>query len=1020
MHRLAKCACAIVLLGSPALADDEPLRIKGQKIDSTHFGPSIIEPMSAAVARDQARSPGEMLNPKARNGAHGQWVIPSRGATCRPCSGDHYAINKWGDTRMGIGFGGPVDLHGAYIGGQAGSGVWTTALRVIGYRDGQEVGDTGWYSQIGETLEWFDMDLRGVDRVVFEGMPVVNGAGWFGMDDLTYTPQRPNGEQAETILVDFEDADYRQKLTGSSFAGLIWEEGTGDFEFTDVVHAPKSPPLAAELEQVGSGRQISGGNQNGTPPELQFEFQGVIRGDAGSFSFPPDTCGAVGPNHFVETVNRNFAVYDKETGQELVNILLGSFMPGSNGDPRVVFDQYSGRWIVIVTDFAATESIFLAVSTSSDPTGSWFKTSFETDVGSDASCWPDYPTLGVDEHGIYTTAYMVGCGMSIFAIDKAPLVHPIPSLGTITAFRGFDFEGAIQPVHSYGNPLGQYFVSRPSSNSLRVRRIDGPLDNPTLVTVGNAAVPSNGDAPNAPALGSVTPLNTIDARLISAVYRDGSIWTAHTIAVGERAACRWYEIDAEAAAVVQMGTISDSVLYYFFPGIMVNAAGDVIVGFSGSHAGQYAATYYTGRGASDIPGAMAPPILWHPGSAAQNNIDGSGRNRWGDYSWSTLDPNDELTLWTIQEYAHASDIWGTWVGKFTFDEPQLNFEYEGGLPEMLNPAGDSLTVTVSGINGGTPEPGTGLLHLDVGEGFETVIMNETSPNVYEGVFPAIDCGTVVQYFVSAQTTIGEVVNNPLSAPAITHQALVAVGLEDTFADNFEVDMGWTTEVLGATSGFWERGVPIDDPLWDYDPSSDGDGSGQCWLTENQNNPDYDDPSNTDVDDGAVRLTSPTLDMAGGGGISYYYFLRLTNGDGTDQLLVEINSADGVGSWVEIAGHDTDGALQWRFYEISRDELLALGIEMTSMMRVRFTANDGNPQSIVEAGVDGFSVTTLVCDDSPNPDLDGDGDVDAADLAQLLGSWGPAEPCPPFDPADLNQDCAVGASDLAILLGNWGQ
>ena len=53
------------------------------------------------------------------------------------------------------------------------------------------------------------------------------------------------------------------------------------------------------------------------------------------------------------------------------------------------------------------------------------------------------------------------------------------------------------------------------------------------------------------------------------------------------------------------------------------------------------------------------------------------------------------------------------------------------------------------------------------------------------------------------------------------------------------------------------------------------------------------------------------------------------------------------------------------------------------------------------------------------DLDGDCDVDAADLAQLLGAWGPYEPCPPFHPADFDQNCTVGASDLANLLGNGG-
>ncbi|MCZ6651647.1 MAG: hypothetical protein O7D91_01275 [Planctomycetota bacterium] len=55
----------------------------------------------------------------------------------------------------------------------------------------------------------------------------------------------------------------------------------------------------------------------------------------------------------------------------------------------------------------------------------------------------------------------------------------------------------------------------------------------------------------------------------------------------------------------------------------------------------------------------------------------------------------------------------------------------------------------------------------------------------------------------------------------------------------------------------------------------------------------------------------------------------------------------------------------------------------------------------------------------SPPLDGDGDVDAADLAQLLGAWGPYELCPPFLPGDLDQNCSVGASDLAVLLGNWG-
>ena len=53
------------------------------------------------------------------------------------------------------------------------------------------------------------------------------------------------------------------------------------------------------------------------------------------------------------------------------------------------------------------------------------------------------------------------------------------------------------------------------------------------------------------------------------------------------------------------------------------------------------------------------------------------------------------------------------------------------------------------------------------------------------------------------------------------------------------------------------------------------------------------------------------------------------------------------------------------------------------------------------------------------DLNGDGIVDATDLALVLGKWGPC-PDPPADcPADLNSDGEVNAADLAIVLGNWG-
>ena len=49
------------------------------------------------------------------------------------------------------------------------------------------------------------------------------------------------------------------------------------------------------------------------------------------------------------------------------------------------------------------------------------------------------------------------------------------------------------------------------------------------------------------------------------------------------------------------------------------------------------------------------------------------------------------------------------------------------------------------------------------------------------------------------------------------------------------------------------------------------------------------------------------------------------------------------------------------------------------------------------------------------DLNGDGEVNGADLAILLGDWGAGK----GSPADLNGDGTVNGADLAILLGAWG-
>ncbi|MGA1708115.1 MAG: dockerin type I domain-containing protein [Phycisphaerales bacterium] len=84
---------------------------------------------------------------------------------------------------------------------------------------------------------------------------------------------------------------------------------------------------------------------------------------------------------------------------------------------------------------------------------------------------------------------------------------------------------------------------------------------------------------------------------------------------------------------------------------------------------------------------------------------------------------------------------------------------------------------------------------------------------------------------------------------------------------------------------------------------------------------------------------------------------------------------------------------------------------------------GNIATVIFSGtVDGVSGTAAFAGsidafgaiDSVPGDLNGDGIVNGADLAILLGSWGDGGV-----PADLNGDGIVNGADLSILLGEWG-
>ncbi len=277
-------------------------------------------------------------------------------------------------------------------------------------------------------------------------------------------------------------------------------------------------------------------------------------------------------------------------------------------------------------------------------------------------------------------------------------------------------------------------------------------------------------------------------------------------------------------------------------------------------------------------------------------------------------------------------------------------------PELI-----SLTATtpVTATIVGAPVGNVTLYYRYQGGSYSSQVMNNLMGNTYIGGLPAGNCSDSPEFYISYTDASCGLVTAPTGAPNNVYSASVG-DLVISLADDFESATGWTSTNLGATTGDWERGVPVDDGGWSYDPAADFDGSGSCYLTMNQ-------VGNTDVDNGAVRLTSPVIDLSGGAAsIRYAYYLRLTNTDGTDRLLVEISTNGHGGPWTTVVAHDTDGGTSWREYNITQADLSALGVTTTANTVLRFTANDDGTQSIVEAGLDAFVASNLACDGGTGP------------------------------------------------------
>jgi hypothetical protein len=420
-------------------------------------------------------------------------------------------------------------------------------------------------------------------------------------------------------------------------------------------------------------------------PTTSTNFAGI----AATGWLPPDCTMAVGPNHVLASVNSSIAVYTKAGAQLMQRTLTQWFSNIVQGltifDPVALYDQHAGRWVLMAVAIKNDTKVSLhlvSISATSDPMGAWRNYQFNAKLNGSATTnnWADFPMIGVDSQALYITSNMFafGGGFQYTKIRVIPKAGPY-SGGAAPYFDFWNLKNAdnsvaftIQPCHTYGAPQVEYLVNTafPAGNYMTVWSITFAAGVPTI-TRKQVQISPYSLAPNAEQKGGATPLNTGDVRVLHAVFRGDSIWTSFTTvhnwgAGANRASVQWCQIRAAGPAVVQQGVFGTANAHYFYPAVGVDGNGNVTMVFSRSGTNEFGSIAFTGRRATDPLGTMQGSAMLKAGTAKYVALDGSGRNRWGDYNGVAADPSNSRVVWFYSMYASAVNTWNSWVGSAFF------------------------------------------------------------------------------------------------------------------------------------------------------------------------------------------------------------------------------------------------------------------------------------------------------------------------------------------------------------------
>jgi hypothetical protein len=467
--------------------------------------------------------------------------------------------------------------------------------------------------------------------------------------------------------------------------------------------APESSPAANDSSaltpiSVAAGLDILGLG-NGFPG---YSIQDII----------PSTNGAAGTTQYVQFVNNSFAVFNKSSGSLVygpadMNTLWKSLGAPCSTNPNMdgiaQFDKLANVWVMLMPLYTNPPYLCIAVSTTSDATGSWNLYAFEPPQNKtlcDCRMMEDYPKLAVWPDAYYISYHQAWNlnyeGPAACAVNRSAMLAG--STATMQCFYNTgasnnawlpsDLDGTTPPPSGTPN---YYVAFDRNDQSLDVWQFhvnwntpsDSTLTGPTNIPVPSFLEPC-GDTVTiftpmdncVPQAGTSEMLGAFGDELMYRVaYRNFGSYQAlvanHTVQVGtgsDQTGIRWYELQnyGSGFTLYQDGTYAPDSNYRWMGSIAMDKSGDIAVGYNVSGSGMSPSIRYTGRLATDTLDLMETEndVL---SAASVKTSSLTSTYRWGDYSSLAVDPSDDCTFWYTTEYIPPNtNHWSTRIASFKF------------------------------------------------------------------------------------------------------------------------------------------------------------------------------------------------------------------------------------------------------------------------------------------------------------------------------------------------------------------